>query len=367
MKFIIDKNKIIKPLQKINSLLQKNNSNEILGNILIEINKSYILLTSTNTEIELIYKISNEYKCVPGKITVSGKKILDIFRIISKKSLIYIKLINKKLYIISKNSKFSLLTISEKKFPYFKKQTYKKKFYINQKILKNMLEYTYFSISSQDVRSYLNGIYIEFSEKYIQSIATNGHRMAIFKKKNKKKKFPIFSIILPKKSSIELNKILTHKKKKIKVLFNKNNIKFYIKKIIFTSKLINSNFPNLNHILKQEKKYKIKLNKDILKKALSHVLILVHEKIKGIYIKFKKNICIIYSHNQEEKAKYKFSIKYNYNENIKISININYLIEVLNVLKYNFIYFILDENIQYLQIKVLKKKELKYIILPLYI
>ncbi|CAL4317593.1 Beta sliding clamp [Buchnera aphidicola (Periphyllus testudinaceus)] len=368
MKCIVEQKNIINPLQKINSLLTKNNTNEILGNILIEINNSNILLTGTNTEMELIYKIPNQYNCVSGKITVSGKKILNIFRIISKKSLINIKLIQKKLYIISKKSKFSLLTISEKKFPYFKKQKYKIKFYINQKILKNMLEYIYFSMSSQDVRSYLNGILIDFKKKYIKSVATNGHRMAIFKKKIKKNEnFPIFSIILPRKTAIELNKILTHEKILIKILLNKNNIQFHIKNIIFTSKLINNKFPKLDHILIKEKKYKIKINKEILKKSLSHVSILVHEQIKGIYLKFYKNKCTIWSHNQDEQAKYTFPIEYNYLKKIKLSMNINYLLDVLNILKYNFIYLILDKNIQYLQIEVLEKIELKYIILPLYL
>ncbi|NIH41038.1 MAG: DNA polymerase III subunit beta [Buchnera aphidicola (Periphyllus aceris)] len=367
MKCIVEQKNIIQPLQKISSILIKNNPNEILGNILIKITKFYILLISTNTEIEIIYKISNNYKCTPGKITVSGRKILEIFRIISKKSLIYIELINKKLYITSKNSKFSLLTISEKKFPYFKKIEYQKKIYIKQNILKNMLKYTYFSMSTQDIRSYLNGVFIEFKKKYMKSIATNGHRMAIFKKKYKKKIFNKLSIILPRKTVIELNKILTNKKKNIKILYNKNNIQFYLKNIIFTSKLINSNFPDLKHILIKKKKYKIKINTNLLKKSLSHVSILVHEQIKGIFLIFKNKKCTIISHNQEEQAKYKFKTEYNYKKKIKISVNINYLLDILKILKYDFIYFILDKKIKYLQIEVPEKKELKYIILPLYL
>ncbi|USS94690.1 DNA polymerase III subunit beta [Buchnera aphidicola] len=366
MKFTIEKKKIIKPLQKINSLITKKSSNEILGNILIEVNKKNILITATNTEIELIYKISNKYKYIKGKITVSGKKILEIFRIISDTLLIKIKLIKKKLYIFAKNSKFYLLTISAKKFPYFKKNKNLIKFYINQNILKNMLKYTFFSMPINDVRPYLNGTFLEFKKNYIRSIATNGHRMSIFKKK-KKNNFPIFSIILPRKSTIELNKLLKNKKKPIKILFNKKIIQIYFKKNIFTSKLVNSQFPKLDHILIQKKKYIIKINKNKFKKALSHVSILVHEQIKGIYLKFKKNLCIITSSNHEEKAQYKFQIKYNYSKKIKLSVNINYLLDVLNVLKYNFIYLILDENVQCLQIEVKEKKELKYIILPLYI
>jgi DNA polymerase-3 subunit beta len=368
MKCIVEKKNFLIPLQKISTLLIKNNPNEILGNILIEIKKSYILLISTNTEIQLIYKIPNNYTCINGKITVSGKKILDIFRIISEKFLIHIKTIKKKLYIYSKNSTFFLLTLPAKQFPYFKKQKYDKKFYINQKIFKNMLEYTYFSMSIQDVRPYLNGIFIEFTKKYIRSIATNGHRIAIFKKKIKKKKsFPIFNIILPRKSAIELNKLLTKEDLLIKILFNQNSIKICINNIIFISKLINSNFPNLDHILLQEKKYKIKVNRNLLQKSLAHVSILVHSQLKGIYLKFKKNICKITSDNQEEKAQYKFKINYKYKKKIKISININYLLDVLNVLKHDYINLIFDKKLQLFEIQTSKKKELRYIILPLYL
>ncbi|MCW5197412.1 DNA polymerase III subunit beta [Buchnera aphidicola] len=368
MKCIVEKKDLTNPLQKINTLLIKNNPNEILGNILIEVKKSYILLISTNTEIQLIYKIPNKYHCITGKITVSGKKILDIFRVISEKFLIYIKIIDKKLYIYSKNSKFCLLTLPAKQFPYFKKQKYSKKFYIKQKIFKNMLEYTYFSMSVKDVRSYLNGIFIEFTQKYIRTIATNGHRIAIFKKKIKKNQsFPIFNIILPRKSAIELNKLLTKQDMLIKVLFNQNSIKIYINNIVFISKLINNNFPNLNHILSIKKKYKIQIKKKLLKKSLSHVLILVHSQLKGICLTFKKNICKITSDNQEEQARYKFKIKYKYTKKIKISININYLLDVLNVLKSDLIDLIFDKKIQFFEIQTSKKKELRYIILPLYL
>ncbi|MDE5285761.1 MAG: DNA polymerase III subunit beta, partial [Buchnera aphidicola] len=130
-------------------------------------------------DVELISKIhiKNEYK--EGKITVSGRKMLDICRNTTKNSNIHIELKNNKIYVNSKNSNYILTTLPAKNFPKNQNFNYISKFSIHSNILKEMIEKTEFSMGKQDVRYYLNGMLLEKSGIILRIVATDGYRLAM--------------------------------------------------------------------------------------------------------------------------------------------------------------------------------------------
>ncbi|CAL4317655.1 DNA polymerase III subunit beta [Buchnera aphidicola] len=372
MKFSIKQKNFFKNLQKVNSIIIKNNVNPILENIIIKFKKNFLLLISSSNDIELIIKTKKFFGKCTSEISVLGNKIFEICKILPKDSILDIILKNKKILIKSDKSIFQLLTLKTKNFPRFKKDNLKKIFSIQSNILKNMIDYTYFSISNNDIRNYFNGLLLKFNNfnRIFCTTSTNGHRLSYYYTKisTNVKKFLDFSIIIPRKSVLELNKIISFKTNKIIDIFlNENSVSFKTENITFTSKIIHEKFPNFKKIFIKKPYFKIKINRKKLKKYLSYASILSHQLTKGVYIKFKKNgICVIKSHNQEENVISKFNFNY-FKKTIKISINVNYLLNVINILKNKYIIFKLKKKNLQIQIEDPKIKELKYIIMPLQI
>jgi DNA polymerase-3 subunit beta len=243
MKFNIKNTILIKHLQKINRLLTKNTSFPILENILIIIKDGVLSLTATNLEIELISHITISNNNISGATTISGRKLLDICRNSSESSNIKMHLKNNKMHIISHNSIYILTTLPADNFPNHSDFHYISEFYICSNILKKMIEKTQFSMGKQDVRYYLNGMFLEKKGTLLYAVATDGYRLGIARTSLKENIIP-FSIVIPRKGIIELYRLLNTQPQLIRVLIGKNNIRIHIDKLIFTTQLIEGEYPD---------------------------------------------------------------------------------------------------------------------------
>ncbi|QCI20177.1 DNA polymerase III subunit beta [Buchnera aphidicola (Brachycaudus cardui)] len=364
MKFNIKNNILIKHLQKINRLIIKNTSFPILENILITIKNGILSLTTTNLEIELISNIKISTKYTPGTTTISGRKLLDICRNSLGSSEINMQLHENKMHIASHNTNYILTTLPADNFPNHNNFHYISDFVISSDILKKMIEKTQFAMGKQDVRYYLNGMLLEHNGTQLYTVATDGYRLGMAQAPLQKNIVP-FSIIIPRKSIIELYKLLNIPAQLIRILIGQNNIRIYIEESIFTSQLIEGKYPDYNSILLNTKNDPIVLNCKLLKQSLLRVAILSHEKFCGIEIHIRDNQFKVLSDNQEEEtAEDKFNINYSGNK-IEISINVYYMLDVLNTITSDNIFLFINKYNNSIQINSENDASTLYIIMLL--
>ncbi|VFP87747.1 Beta sliding clamp [Buchnera aphidicola (Cinara piceae)] len=366
MEFKIKKDDFLNSFKKNNRIITKNPIFPILENIIIKVNQNTLQLTSSNLEIEINTYIDKKYFLFykEGCITISGKKILNICRNISKNKELHFQLINKKMHIKISSSLFTLNVISHINFPIFQNITHLRKFFIPQKILKNMIELTHFSIARNDIRASLNGILLEYKDNCLYGVTTDGHRLSMYKI-SLNLNTSIFSIIINRKSILELSRILFSDLDLIQVKISNHNISFKINEILLITKLINSDFPNYSDIVLKKYQYCISISKNKLKESLLKTSILCNTTFKGVCLNFSKNLLKITSSNQENEKSYdSFSIYYIY-ENISFSINVFYLLDVINAINNNKIIISFNNPISSIQIQSNLQTEITYIIMPL--
>ncbi len=364
MKFTIENNILVENLKKISRILIKNNSFPILENILIEIKKNTLSLTTTNLEIEIISNIKIYKAHQKGKITISGKKLLNICRNLSEISTIQIELKNKKIYISSEKSNYILSTLPADDFPNHQNFNYTSNFNISSDILKNMIIKTEFAMGKQDVRYYLNGMLFEIKDKFLQNVATDGYRLATSYISLKEEVNP-FSIIIPNKGIMEILRLLNVKETLLHVLINTNSLRIHINNLIFTTQLIEGKYPDYNSVLLKNLDKPIIINKSLLKKSLLRTSVLSHEKFSGIEINIKNNELKTISDNQEEEiAEDRFHIQY-FGNTIEISINVYYILDVLNTIDCENILLFLNKSKSSIQIKPENNSSTVYVIMLL--
>ncbi|MCO6523776.1 MAG: DNA polymerase III subunit beta, partial [Candidatus Schmidhempelia sp.] len=80
MKFIIDREKLLKPLQQVSAPLSSRPTLPILGNILLQVSDNMLSLTGTDMEIEMIARIPLNEGNESGATTVPARKFVDICR-----------------------------------------------------------------------------------------------------------------------------------------------------------------------------------------------------------------------------------------------------------------------------------------------
>ncbi|QCI18011.1 DNA polymerase III subunit beta [Buchnera aphidicola (Aphis nasturtii)] len=364
MKFIIKNNILVANLKKIIRLLVKNTSLPILENILIEIKTGILSLTTTNLEIETIVNIQISQEYIPGKITISGKKILNICRNLPETSDIQIQLKNNKIYISSEKSSYVLSTLPAESFPNHQSFNYISSFEISSNILKNMITKTEFAMGKQDVRYYLNGMLFEKKENYLRNVATDGYRLAT-SYISLKEKINSFSIIVPNKGVMEILKLLNVKETLLHIFIGTNHLRIHINNLIFTTQLVEGKYPDYQSVLLEDQKKPIIINNNLLKKSLLRTSILSHEKFSGIEINIENGELKTVSDNQEEEtAQDKFDVTY-FGNTIEISINVYYMLDVLNTINTENISLFLNKSQTAIQIEPENNTSTVYVIMLL--
>ena len=185
-------------------------------------------------------------------------------------------------------------------------------------------------MANQDWRHYLNGCLFEKTESSVNMVATDAHRLSIYK--SNLESDGDFTGIVPRKTVVELMKILPKQDDDIEFYINTNNIVFMSKKFTFKSKLIDGNYPNYNQVVPQGDGSKITFNRKNMLDSLSRVSVLTSEKFKGVKLKTESGVLDISAHNpDQESAEEKLDIEGGVSD-FDIAFNVNYLKEVLGTI-----------------------------------
>ncbi|MDD5266857.1 MAG: DNA polymerase III subunit beta [Methylococcales bacterium] len=329
MKFIINREEILTPLQQIVSVIEKRQTMPILSNVLMVAEEDSLCLTGTDLEIQIIAKI-NINLATAGSITVPARKFLDICRLLPNGAEIKFEQQNDKVKISSSRSRFSLSCLPADNYPEFSESELENQFFINAGKFKKALDKTLFCMANQDVRYYLNGLLLNISNSKIKLVASDGHRMSIYEDTLDEGLGYEARIIFPRKAVLELSRLLDDPDTELKVEFSGNNIRIFIKNLVFSSKLVDSKYPDFGKVFQQDFCNPIHIQKQVLKDALTRVAILSNEKFKGITLDITSESLRISTHNPEhDEAEEDLVIEYE-GEPLSIAFNSQYLLDAVS-------------------------------------
>ena len=186
MKFSVNQQDLQKSLGYCQGVIEKRSTLPILSNILLDISNTKLTITATDLDLIFIHQIKNVEVLEEGKITTSSSIMYDIVRKFSSGKKINLNLNDtSKLHLESEKSVFNLNCISAAEFPVTDENFNENEFSIKSKQLLKLLNKCKFSISNDETRHYLSGIYLHQTEvedkTYLTAVATDSHRMSIAK------------------------------------------------------------------------------------------------------------------------------------------------------------------------------------------
>jgi len=348
---VLNRETLLRPLQLVAGVIEKRQIHPILANVELNLNSDQKLLTITgsDTEIELVGKIDltkTETVTITNfnPITLPGRKLIDICRTLPENSTIEIAYDTSsgRATVTSERSRFILATLPASDFPLIPEQKSIVEFTVKRKILYKLASRTCFAIPQQEVRSYLNGMFLEIKEGVIKTIASDLFRFALnavtFSATNK----TFAQVIIPRKTVMELIRLLAEEAiedAEITVGLNSNYIKIHDDTFTFTSKLIACKLPNYNNIinslLPKKGNKNITVNRNALKQALHRINILSHEILRTFRLILEDGVLRLIANNPEqEEAVEELFIDY-HGENIETLLNINYLLDIINNLEHD--------------------------------
>ena len=235
-----------------------------------------------------------------------------------------------KLQLESDKSIFNLNCINPSEFPITDENFNENEFSINSKSLLKLLNKCKFSVSNDETRHYLSGIYFHQTEienkNYLTAVATDSHRMSISKIRLEKK-ISFEPIILPKKTIFQLVSLLDNYNGNVKISNIKSKIKFELNNSILISKLIDGKFPNYIQVIPKNNKKKLEIDLKLFLGSVDRVASVSLDRKDGVKFSLTKNALNL-SVNNTTSGDGNETLSVKFDHNLEISFNSRYLIDV---------------------------------------
>ena len=235
-----------------------------------------------------------------------------------------------KLHLESEKSNFNLNCINASEFPLTDENFNQNEFSIKSKQLLKLLNKCKFSVSNDETRHYLSGIYIhqnEVDEKnYLTAVATDSHRMSISKIRLDQR-IVFDPIILPKKTIFQLCTLLDNYDGDVKISNIKSKIKFELKNSTLISKLIDGKFPNYIQVIPKNNQKKLEIDLKLFLDSVDRVASVSLDKKDGVKFNLSNNTLDL-SVNNTNSGDGKETLAVKFEHDLEISFNSRYLIDV---------------------------------------
>jgi len=294
----------------------------------MQVKDGTLSLTGTDLEVEIIGKVSLADSIEDGETTVSARKLMDICKALPDRAQVEFSFKNQTVRIKSGKSKFNLATLPSSNFPKMESSEDELTLQLSPTDLRYLFDKTSFAMAQQDVRFYMNGLLFELSPAGIRTVATDGHRLAICTLPGEVSEQSI-KVIIPRKAVMELNRLLADEEKEVTVTIGPTQIQVTTSKYKFTSKLIDSRFPDYEKVIPKGSNKVITVDRDELRESLKRVSVLVHERHKGIRLQLNSDrLQLIASNAEQEMAEEQVSLSYD-GEDLAIGFNVGYLLDIL--------------------------------------
>ena len=368
MEFVkCDKDTLLNPLHTVSGIVERRHTLPVLANVLIKRDESNLTLTSTDIEIQIRTTVTLENSGESAQTTVNAKKLLDILKALPDGKDVSLKLNESKVAIASGKSKFNLQTLPASEFPEMTLSgEFHQKITVSQKQLKDLLNKTSYAMAVQDIRYYLNGMLMIFEAQKISVVATDGHRLAYASESINEDLGEKTDIILPRKTVMELQRLLQDVDDLLTIEIGSNQIRFTFNEIELTSKLVEGKFPDYNKVIPTDYTNQVAISRVDFQQALQRVAILSNEKIRGVHCLIEPNILKISSTNtDQENAQEELDIDYS-GESLDIGFNVLYLLDVLSNQKFDGVTlnFGVDASKSIL-VTVEQDPNFKYVVMPM--
>ncbi|MGL6071162.1 DNA polymerase III subunit beta [Craterilacuibacter sp.] len=360
-----ERDALLKPLLAVTGIVERRHTLPILSNVLIEKKGGVVSFLATDLEIQITTASPEELPGEDFRLTTSAKKLQDILRAIPNTTVTLDSQDGGRLVLKAGKSRFNLQTLPADDFPFVSPNgAAESTFSLPQRDLKRLLSQVQFAMAVQDIRYYLNGLLLQTEGDQVRLVSTDGHRLA-FASATHDGNLPKTEVILPRKTIIELYKLLQDSDETIQIELLNNQVRFSFGSTVIISKVVDGKFPDYNRVIPLDNDRLFLIDRLSFLHALQRAAILANEKFRGVRLVLKNGaMSILCTNSEQEEAEEELEIAYDGGE-LEIGFNINYLLDVLTNLPADTLQLAFGDAGRSALFTIPGNSNFKYIVMPM--
>jgi len=360
----IPRDALLKPLSAVSGIVERRHTLPILANVLLEQKNDQLHVTATDLEMQITAVAD-----VPGKdgqaTTVGARKLQDLLRALPEDAEVNVDASGSKMTVKAGRSRFNLQTLAASDYPRIKvAQDKLQSLSLPQRDFRSLLRLAEFAMAQQDIRYYLNGMLLVVDNGSLQAVATDGHRLS-WASLAIAGDFTRAEVILPRKTVLELAKLLEDSDTPVTIDILANQARFRFANVELVSKVVDGKFPDYNRVIPTGHGKRIELDRVTLLSALQRAAILSNEKFRGVRLVLADGqLRIICTNSEQEEAEEELPVEYA-GETLDIGFNITYLLDVLSNIGSDTVHIAFGDSNSSALVTLPGRDDYKYVVMPM--
>ncbi|BBE73652.1 DNA polymerase III subunit beta [Oharaeibacter diazotrophicus] len=333
MRVTLERSELLKSLTHVHRVVERRNTIPILSNVLVRTDAGALKLKATDLDLEAQETVPAMVER-PGATTVPAHMFYDIVRKLPEGSQVGLETSSDgaTLAITSGRSRFSLQMLPESDFPDITVGELSHRFTLKASSLKTLIERTQFAISNEEIRYYLNGIFLHTVEgpggRRFRAVATDGHRLARADVPAPDGAAGMPGIIVPRKTVGEIQRLLENPDLDVGVELSDAKIRFTVGDVVLTSKLIDGTFPDYGRVIPQGNDKELRADRAEFAEAVDRVSTISSERGRAVKLTLTAGKMVLTVVNPDSgSATEELVVEYDA-EPLDIGFNARYLLDI---------------------------------------
>jgi len=331
MELVVRKTELLRELQLFQGIVERKNTIPILANVLIEANGNEVRMLATDLEVALRSRCQ-ALVTKSGSLTLPAKKLYEIVKALPETD-VRIEEDKNGVKVAADRFDSRMQTLPREDFPTLPDASGKARATLPRAALKEMVAKTQFAITGEDTRYFLNGAKFVLKPDSLTLVATDGHRLALVEVSHTVGIAEEVGVILPKKTLLELGKLLVEGEGDVLFEAGENHLFFEVGGRMLISRMIDGQFPAYERVIPKNNDKLIEFERERLTNAVKRVALLSNERSRAVKFEINKGKVEVTSSSSEfGEAREELPVEYAGGA-MSISFNAQYVLDFLNVVE----------------------------------
>lgn len=363
MNFKIKRLELLNALTKVSRAVSIKSPLPVLTGIKFDLKEDELILTGSDSDITIQTSIQDHIDIIePGSVVLSSKYILEIIKKIDSED-VHIFIVDGTLTRIEgANSRFDLNGTSYIDYPRIDLNKTGVNLQMKSIDLKEAIEQTSFATSEKETRPVLTGVNFKAKDHVLECIATDSYRLA-------KRILNIdsdisFNIIIPKKSLIEISRII-EKDELIDLYVSDRKVLFVFDHVLIQTRLIDGTFPDTSRLIPDSFDYSMSIDNTSLLNSIDRASLLTNEQTNIVKLTMNQDTVILSSFSQEiGSVEENLSRAFYKGEPLKISFSARYLTDAIKSINGQKVRVLFTGEMKPFIIKDFEREDIIQLVLP---
>jgi DNA polymerase III subunit beta len=365
---VVEKTAFMKALSHCQGVVERRNTVPILGHVLLEAQGSSLQVTATDLEIALVESIPAHIH-IHGSATVSAHLLFDVVRKLPEGAEIELKTSEDGASLLLKSGKsnYSFACLPVVDFPTMTTESLPCSFTLHAGELSRLIDHTRFSMSVEETRYYLNGIYFHgTADGLLRAVATDGLRLAQAQVPLPSEASSMPGVIISRKTVYEIRKLIDEIAVDVTLSLSANQIKFTVGSCILISRLIEGKYPDYEQAIPFGNDKVLNVDAKAFSDAVDRISIMsTSDKLRPVKMKVEGTTMTISAHSSESGSAVE-ELEVNYTGGpVDFGFNARFILDVTQQISSQQLQLLIGDDTQAIIAKDASDDSALYVLMPM--